>query len=221
MRPASAPRLASTARQLPSPAAVTNRKAVSSSTMVWRGLPQSKCWPKPLAKLWNPAATADRCSASSRDRSDDAPIASPSLDKITALSTFATLVTRSSSSQSRLPVAVIGVLPLLLLVPLLLPPPQARSACRKSLLLSIRFVGHLLGHRTAALPAALQCGHRASRGLGGRLPGGSVGSCRAGSHLRCRDKARCLLRSKRLSGGSRFAKLRRQVGLPHPHRQFV
>src|SRR6185312_9334733 len=172
MRPASAPRLASTARQLPSPAAVTNRKAVSSSTMVWRGLPQSKCWPKPLAKLWNPAATADRCSASSRERSDDAPIASPSLDRITALSTFATLVTRSSSSQSSLPVAVIAILPLLLLV-LLLPPPQARSACRKSLLLSIRFVGHLLGHRTAALPAALQCGHRASRGLGEGSPAGA------------------------------------------------
>src|SRR5579859_3679711 len=86
IRPASAPAVASTARQLPSPAAVTNKNADSSSTIVCSGLPQLKCWPNPLARLWNPAATAARCSASSLVRSADAPIARPSRDRITALS---------------------------------------------------------------------------------------------------------------------------------------
>src|SRR6185437_11547261 len=196
MRPASAPRLASTARQLPSPAAVTNRKAVSSSTIVWRGIPQSKCCPNPLARLWKPAATAARCSASSRDKPDDAPIASPSLDKITTLSTLATLVTRSSSSQSKLPPVFIALLLL-------------RSAARLSRLLVVGLVGHLLSHRASALPASLQGRHETA----GRLRGGLGAGGLLGGHVGSRD---VLLRQR-----SRFlfAQLRRKIGLPDSDRQ--
>src|ERR1035438_2337278 len=78
MSPASAAAGLRTARQLPSPAAVTERGAVSISTMVCRTLPPPKCRPAPRARLWKPAATADRCSASSRVSPCEAPMARPS-----------------------------------------------------------------------------------------------------------------------------------------------
>src|SRR5215472_12420042 len=89
--------------QLPSPAAITNRNADSISTTVCRTAPPAKCSLVPRARLWNAAAAAHRYSESSRVSPSDAPIARPSLDKMTALVMFATRATRSSRSQSSCP----------------------------------------------------------------------------------------------------------------------
>src|SRR5580692_10588235 len=58
----------STARQVPLPAAATNRKPASISMIVCRTVPPPKWLPAPLARDWKPAARAARCSASSRLR---------------------------------------------------------------------------------------------------------------------------------------------------------
>src|SRR6266536_1664173 len=92
---------ASTARHAPCPAAVTNRNADSISMMVWRTLPPPKCRPAPRARLWNPAATAERWSASSRVSPRDAATSRPSADSTTACSACLTRPTRSSSNHRR------------------------------------------------------------------------------------------------------------------------
>src|SRR6266480_316473 len=71
MSPTSASADPRTARQAPVPAAVTNRNADSISTMVCRTAPPLKCRPAPRARLWNPAATADRCSARSEEHTSE------------------------------------------------------------------------------------------------------------------------------------------------------
>src|SRR5579863_4385962 len=95
----------STARHVPRPAAITKRNAFSISMMVCRTRPPRKCSPVPLARLCTPAATADRCSLSSRDRLRDAATTRPSLDKMSACSMCSTCSTRLSSSQLSCPVA--------------------------------------------------------------------------------------------------------------------
>src|SRR5580698_2694724 len=99
--PASAFGGQSAARQLPSPAAMTNSRPFSSSMIVCRTPPASKWSPAPVARLCMAAATADRCSASSRSRSRDEAMSRPSRDKMTAFLKSSTRDDRSSSSQAR------------------------------------------------------------------------------------------------------------------------
>src|SRR5215469_8727446 len=89
-----------TARHVPCPAAVTNRKPEVISMIVCRTSPPPKWRPAPRASDWNPAAMAARCSASPRSSSREAPSASPSWDRNTARWMWSTLSTRSSRSQS-------------------------------------------------------------------------------------------------------------------------
>src|SRR5215469_1480657 len=176
--PTSAPCAASTARQLPSPAAITNRNADSISMTVCRMPPPPKCSLVPLARLWRPAAAAHRYSESSRVMVSDDPTARPSRDKITAFVTVATRATRSSSSQSSWPgwrisglLMVGGVLGITRLV--------AAGLVRRG-----------GSHGPAELPATLHSGHRAAHlfGRAGCRPGCSAR--RASSLAELRRKAR-------------------------------
>src|SRR5580693_3135968 len=99
--PASASAGQSAARQLPSPAAITNSSPCSSSMTVCLTPPALKRSPVPVARLCRAAATAARCSASSLDRSVDAASSSPSLDRMTARVKSLTRDARSSSSHAR------------------------------------------------------------------------------------------------------------------------
>src|SRR4051812_19993657 len=85
--------------QAPLPPALTNRKPASISMMVWRTVPRLNRRPALRANPCSPAATADRCSASSRLSPPDLPMSRPSWDNTTACSTWATRSTRSFTSQ--------------------------------------------------------------------------------------------------------------------------
>src|SRR5262249_40145968 len=73
------------------------------AAMTCRPCPPPKCRRAPRARLWKPAATAARCSASSLARLREEPRTRPSRERITALSICATRLTRSSRSQSSSP----------------------------------------------------------------------------------------------------------------------
>src|SRR5215469_10715853 len=176
--PTSAPCAASTARQLPSPAAITNRNADSISMTVCRTTPPPKCSLVPLARLWKAAAATHRYSESSRVMVSDDPTARPSRDKITALVTVTTRATRSSSSQSSRPgwrissLLMVGAMP------------------GRTWVVAGGLVRRLRSHRPAELPATLHRGHRGPGRLG-RGGGGPVCSAaRASSLAELRRKAR-------------------------------
>ena len=75
---------ASTARQAPWPAAVTNRKPSSISMMVCRTAPGRSAVPRPGRGSESPPRRRDRCSASSLVSSREPPIARPSADSTMA-----------------------------------------------------------------------------------------------------------------------------------------
>src|SRR5579884_869333 len=75
--------------------------------MVCRTDPALKCRPAPLARLWNPDATAAMCSPSSRVSPADEATARPSVESNTACRTAGTAATVSSSSQPSSPPALV------------------------------------------------------------------------------------------------------------------
>src|SRR5215831_2192534 len=221
-RPTSALAVVSAARQLPSPAAVTNRKKFSISTMVCRTRPPPKCRPAPRARLCIPAAIAARCSASSRFRPVDAPTTSPSRVRITALLISVTRVTRSSSSQLRSLVKP-GSWPPRSTTLATRPPvlagwlglvrargPGVRRGRDGGVVTGLGAVGAVAGarrgtgrrhvkDRPATFPALLDGAHRGAGVLGGAGPEAAAG-------------ARCRFRRG-------LTKLGRQARLPDPPRQ--
>src|SRR5215467_281150 len=107
--------------------------------MVWRTSPTPKRSPAPLARLCTAAASADRCSASSRLKSLDATTTSPSRERITAFLKSSTRSARSSSSQARSRPAPA---PCAFITP---PRPAAPRCLVGSLPVYRSFVAHLVG----------------------------------------------------------------------------
>src|SRR5512132_3698036 len=92
---------ASTARQEPSPTAITSRKPFSISTTVWVTFPPPKIRAAPWVRLARPEATAASWSALARSKRSDTAISSPSADSTIACAAPGTLLAKLETSQLR------------------------------------------------------------------------------------------------------------------------